>query len=498
MFGGTMTAMTALAAWALSAPVASAQDPATAVDDARFDGQVFRPSADSEATIWTEDTHTAPDGYASARAYLQYARAPVRWKGEDGVSENLVSDLFGVDTLGAVRWRSLRMGVHVPLYFVAAGSAGDPRPGLGDIAIDLKGTVLTRDDSPIGVGVAIMGRLALPTASVDVPVGASGTGWELLAVADRELGAFTVAANLGTRGVPRATYEDLVWDDQLFARAGGGWRWNEDLGLSAELGAQTNWASGQSPAGTAVELMGGGWGWLRDGLVARGGLSVGLTRSPGAPVVRLIAGVAYEPDPKPDRDHDGVVNRRDACPDEPEDVDAYQDADGCPDPSYTIEVRLLGRGGAAVDGVVQLTGPDTITLASGDRYAAVHPGKYQVSATSRGYRTWSGPLDVAARQGEQLEIPLASDDGGLRVVAVDAAGKAIVGARVSVSGGDPMRADLGPITVPPGEHALVVSADGFVAATANVSVDPNTTREVAIVLVAKPPEPVAPSAPPRP
>ena len=33
----------------------------------------------------------------------------------------------------------------------------------------------------------------------------------------------------------------------------------------------------------------------------------------------------------PDRDHDGITDRRDGCPEQPEDIDGFQDGDGCPD-----------------------------------------------------------------------------------------------------------------------------------------------------------------------
>jgi hypothetical protein len=36
--------------------------------------------------------------------------------------------------------------------------------------------------------------------------------------------------------------------------------------------------------------------------------------------------------PDPDNDHDGIPDAADKCPDEPEDKDGFQDADGCPDP----------------------------------------------------------------------------------------------------------------------------------------------------------------------
>ncbi len=39
----------------------------------------------------------------------------------------------------------------------------------------------------------------------------------------------------------------------------------------------------------------------------------------------------YEPTP-PDKDGDGITNFKDKCPDQPEDIDGFQDEDGCPDP----------------------------------------------------------------------------------------------------------------------------------------------------------------------
>lgn len=38
----------------------------------------------------------------------------------------------------------------------------------------------------------------------------------------------------------------------------------------------------------------------------------------------------YEPTP-PDKDNDGITNFKDKCPDKPEDIDGFQDEDGCPD-----------------------------------------------------------------------------------------------------------------------------------------------------------------------
>lgn len=72
----------------------------------------------------------------------------------------------------------------------------------------------------------------------------------------------------------------------------------------------------------------------------------GFGSQPGTPTVRVYGGVGLRPDlpdpcagqhtpqqcPDLDDDADGVLNRDDACPLQPEDRDGFQDLDGCPDP----------------------------------------------------------------------------------------------------------------------------------------------------------------------
>lgn len=450
---------------------------AHAQDVPRFDGQLFRPSPDAASTLWVEDSHAAPDGYATARAYLQYAHAPVRWDGTP-----LVRDLVGLDVLGAYSWRGLRLAVDVPVYLYAGGALSPDQPGLGDLALDLKGTLLDRTTAPVGL--ALVGRLALPTASVEVPLGANAMGWELFAVVDDRVGDLLVAGNVGTRGVPRATYEDLVWNDQVFGRLGAGYALVDDGGASLELAAQTNWASGRNPAGTAAELLAGGW-WgdlpFADDLVARGGVSVGLSRSPGAPVARLVLGVSWEPDPYPDRDLDGIVDRADDCPSDPEDPDGFEDDDGCHDRSTTGRILLVGPEGAPVDGAVVLEGPDAFVLAPGDPYVTLHPGPYHVTADASGFVPWSGDIEVPAEQGFTLELPLVAEIGTLLVWAVDPDGRPLA-AQVTISGGAPLAADGTPIPLGAGEHAVFVTAPGHVAEAIPVKVAHGERRELPVVL----------------
>jgi OOP family OmpA-OmpF porin len=56
-----------------------------------------------------------------------------------------------------------------------------------------------------------------------------------------------------------------------------------------------------------------------------------------SPADRCLDGEAPPPPPPPpgDRDGDGIIDEQDRCPDEPEDIDGNEDADGCPESEDT-------------------------------------------------------------------------------------------------------------------------------------------------------------------
>jgi outer membrane protein OmpA-like peptidoglycan-associated protein len=63
------------------------------------------------------------------------------------------------------------------------------------------------------------------------------------------------------------------------------------------------------------------------------GAGPGLTSGIGTPDVRAVFMVAYTPEQRRDRDHDGILDRDDACPDVPGVADADPGKNGCPPPS---------------------------------------------------------------------------------------------------------------------------------------------------------------------
>jgi len=86
----------------------------------------------------------------------------------------------------------------------------------------------------------------------------------------------------------------------------------------------------QSAADTALEVDLGGRARFGAWLICFGG-AVGLTRGVGTPDGRLFVGASFGP-PRLDSDHDGVDDSEDQCSFLAEDLDGFQDDDGCPDP----------------------------------------------------------------------------------------------------------------------------------------------------------------------
>ncbi len=71
--------------------------------------------------------------------------------------------------------------------------------------------------------------------------------------------------------------------------------------------------------------------WLIPGLSLNVGVGNGLIAGIGSPQPRAYLGLVWGPS-NADRDHDGIPDAFDKCPDVPEDKDGFQDKDGCPDP----------------------------------------------------------------------------------------------------------------------------------------------------------------------
>lgn len=158
----------------------------------------------------------------------------------------------------------------------------------------------------------------------------------------------------------RVEFVDLTVDDELFLRLGAGYRLAQVGGPGLELDLALSVATSASkPFGAAnrnyQELLFGAAYSFPAPVVGFVSVGAGLNAGYGTPDWRFLLGVRYVREKRntndkppvrlvshdgwqaehrgPDMDHDGdgVVGRRDRCPDQAEVVNGIEDDDGCPD-----------------------------------------------------------------------------------------------------------------------------------------------------------------------
>ena len=255
--------------------LSQAQDFSNGQSPEGLNAQLFRPSLDAKNTLWTNDSLRATDKYTFGKAILHYANDPVVYLRNDGQRTELVSGIWQLDAMVGHTRGPVRFGLMLPVYLRSFGEAAGGETGLGDLALDVKFTALDRKVKPIGL--ALGGRVFVPTATVTAPLGNGSLGWEIEAIVDKELSEkWLLAANVGTRGVPTVELENLTWDDQIFLRGGLGYTVRRDeLGFSADVASQFNYNDFSNPAGRPVEGLLGVWSRLTPNLMLRAGAGGG-------------------------------------------------------------------------------------------------------------------------------------------------------------------------------------------------------------------------------
>ncbi|MBT6435924.1 MAG: OmpA family protein [Deltaproteobacteria bacterium] len=329
------------------------------------DIQLFKPATGTGSLWSTESAQMGKHLGYRAGLQLQYARDPLvlsisQSAGSQGEVGALVANRFDAAlTLTVALWEWVEVGLSVPLIlqggaegeaFDAAGlevglgalsavSVGDirvvPRSklfGLGDGALDVA----------VGVGVV------LPSGSAAY-AGEGGVSLEPALYISSHKGLMTAHINAGFRYRKPATIETLTISNEIFWNLGA----SVDLiGLQGEaftlsavgeffgrtdasepfgIGGDEN--SAAMSALTPMGFMAGARmtvdGTWSVGLGAGGGMHPGY----GTAAPRLMMELSYNSAGSMalDTDGDGLSDDRDECISKPEDLDGFEDDDGCPD-----------------------------------------------------------------------------------------------------------------------------------------------------------------------
>ena len=368
-----------------------------------FDVQNVRPSIDARRTLLTDDAGLAPSNSFMGRFVFSQASdlltfTPTGSDKQVAVLKNLMTG----HVIGAYTISRFRIGLDVPMVFSATSDILEGQGGLGDMAFDMRGTIIHPDDGPVGL--ALSARFGLPTATVDLPIGGSGIGYETALIVDKRMGPLLAAANIGFRGRPPAELDNVTVGNQIATRLGVGYEITSSAGVSGDVVGHLLASDMGNTAGGAWEGMLGGWYRFDENWVTRGGVGSGLTDGIGTSSFRSMLSVGYEPEPVLDSDGDGLLDRDDRCKDEPEDVDGHEDADGCPDELNPVRLVFRDPYGYPVDEIsVSLENEDDGTTASGGAVIEelLTPGVWLIEASAPGFDPVED--DFTVEEGERFD-----------------------------------------------------------------------------------------------
>ncbi|NCG20217.1 MAG: OmpA family protein [Rhodobacterales bacterium] len=209
--------------------------------------------------------------------------------------------------------------------------------GLGDLRLTPK-VVMADIHDGYPIGIAFLTRLSLPTGSSRSFIGEGDVTFEPLfaieaadgSIHDRDY-QFRTAINVGARIKPADQFRDTSFGPEFVFRYAMAVRPADQVELGADIGGAV---SGSRVAQFPFEVL----PWLKifpqEWVQLTVGAGLGLNPGLGAPDVRGFLGGTVSPSFDPlalDRDQDGIPNKFDECINIPEDLDGFEDTDGCPD-----------------------------------------------------------------------------------------------------------------------------------------------------------------------
>jgi outer membrane protein OmpA-like peptidoglycan-associated protein len=233
------------------------------------------------------------------------------------------------------------VGVAVPIM----NQTGDPSmlgasadgSTLGDIALHGKVQLLEIGRLALGASAVV----TAPTAKDGQYAGYSGPSGAVDLLVSRRARRVLLSLNAGFLGRKTEEFASVAQGSALTFGAGGGFRVISSVWLAAEVFGEYGMVS---DAQTTLQALGGLR--VRLGSISIGiGGGAGLNKGVGVPKARGFLLLSYSPRMRPeeairppppppdtrDTDADGIRNVDDKCPNEAEDVDLFEDADGCPD-----------------------------------------------------------------------------------------------------------------------------------------------------------------------
>ena len=305
-----------------------------------LDGERFVPATGAEGGFVNEHPAVPFHLGFGLGLFLNYADDQiVEVDASDAVVSRPVHTGLTADLLGSLGlFGRVELGLHLPLHLIYDGDpygALEASAGLGDLRFVPKIAIVRAGslERHFMLGVAL--PVSFPTGDDDALRGAGGVtlGAQLLLAV--HLGRVGLGFDAGYRY--RSQHPaNLAWGDGVTLGPWVSLAITDHFGLRAEAYGEKIVGADAGGADLPLELL-GGIEYRVGGLALYGGAAFGLTDGIGAPDFRVIGGVRYrrnapERQGYRDSDSDGVLDKDDAAPYDPEDKDGFRDDDGAPDP----------------------------------------------------------------------------------------------------------------------------------------------------------------------
>ncbi|MCB9599793.1 MAG: hypothetical protein H6721_19060 [Sandaracinus sp.] len=308
----------------------------------------MRPALDRDGFLGVQGTATPGHGAWNLGLWLDYAKQPLRYttadRGEvDAIRHRFVADFQAQVGLGS----RFALALDLPVLLHQSSDASVFQDGLappasqaiGDLRVTGRARIYGRPASRLrqrneGPGVAVVGTLTLPTGDTEAFMGEGAVTSDIQLIGDFHVFGLGAGLMLGWRH----RFDDsflgaTLFRDQLLF--GLGVRvpvpWVEGMSVLVETRGELD---AREPFGgdarTAIE---GDLGvaYRVGDLNVVGLVGTGFTDGVGTPSIRATVGLHWSPRAR-DMDDDGVPDDVDECPHLPEDLDGFQDDDGCLDP----------------------------------------------------------------------------------------------------------------------------------------------------------------------
>ena len=314
-----------------------------------MDVQRYHPSFDTLGGFQVESTRALELWKPAFGIHFNYANRPLAWFDRTAEGREfggaLLGDLFAMDLQAALGLRYADVGIIVPVT-LAMKSNSDAIPGYpvldqtytgtGDIRFAVKGRFLDPTQSPVGVGLIL--PLSVPSGNSWLYNGTYGATFTPQVLVETLQGRFHAAVNLGPHLTSTVRYldpegEEVVRSGSEF-RVGAhvGYRVIDPVDISGELLMGFGLGGESNATRNPVEWRVGSRIYPLEWISLDVAVGAGLTPGIGAPAFRFLFGASFTPTFAKDSDRDRVPDKSDACPEDAEDRDGFEDRDGCPDP----------------------------------------------------------------------------------------------------------------------------------------------------------------------